>query len=153
MAAEAQALFLINGKVGHPSTLRHRLPYQMLAILFRSYSFIVQKTLSYLDFQSFYSERHLINIFLGKTVNSTCRTSQECYGKLVCIKGNCQCSEQLYWDGTNCIMSKLDKHFKTITACIYSFFQETQGYRNIFYYTDNRNILRYSNEIKVYFTA
>ena len=51
---------------------------------------------------------------LGKTVNSTCRTSQECYGKLVCSKGNCQCSEQLYWDGTNCVMSKLTKHFKTI---------------------------------------
>jgi hypothetical protein len=35
--------------------------------------------------------------FLGKTVNSTCRTSQECYGKLVCLKGNCGCSEQHYW--------------------------------------------------------
>ena len=53
-------------------------------------------------------------IFLGKTVNSTCRTSQECYGKLVCIKGTCHCSEQLYWDGTNCVMRKLTKHFKTI---------------------------------------
>ena len=61
---------------------------------------------------------------LGKTVTSTCRTSQECDGKLVCIKGKCQCSEQLYWDGTNCIVSKLCKHFKTITACIYSFLQE-----------------------------
>ena len=52
--------------------------------------------------------------FLGKTVNSTCRTSQECYGKLVCIKGNCGCSEQHYWYGTNCVMSKLDKHWKTL---------------------------------------
>ena len=93
------------------------------------------------------------NYILGKTVTSTCRTSQECYGKLVCVKGNCQCSEQLYWDGTNCIISKLCKHFKTITACIYSFLQETQGYRNnhVCYYTDNRNILRYSNEINKVF--
>jgi hypothetical protein len=62
--------------------------------------------------------------FLGKTVTSRCRTSQECDDKLVCIKGNCQCSEQLYWDGTNCIISKLGKFLKTITACIFSFHQE-----------------------------
>ena len=38
----------------------------------------------------------------------------ECDGKLVCMNGYCQCSEQLYWDGENCVMSKLDKYFKTI---------------------------------------
>ena len=69
---------------------------------------------------------------LGKTINSTCRTSQECYGKLVCIKGNCQCSEQLYWDGTNCIMSKLYKHFKTIIVSTH--FSRTHKVIEIMYF-------------------
>ena len=84
---------------------------------------------------------------LGKTVTSTCRTSQECDGNLVCIKGKCQCSGQLYWDGTNCIVSKLCHHFNYCMHLLIS--PGTHGCRNhVCYYTGNRNILRYSNQIK-----
>ncbi|CAC5384512.1 Tenascin-R,Angiopoietin-related protein 2,Fibrinogen C domain-containing protein 1,Microfibril-associated glycoprotein 4 [Mytilus coruscus] len=43
------------------------------------------------------------------TINSTCRNSLECSGKLLCLDGNCQCVADLTWNGTNCITRKAAK--------------------------------------------
>ncbi|VDI81063.1 Hypothetical predicted protein [Mytilus galloprovincialis] len=41
-------------------------------------------------------------IFKGLTINSSCETTHQCIGKLVCVNGQCQCSENHIWNGTNC---------------------------------------------------
>ncbi|XP_071174175.1 IgGFc-binding protein-like isoform X2 [Mytilus edulis] len=45
-------------------------------------------------------------IFKGLTINSSCQTTHQCIGKLVCFNGQCQCSEHHIWNGTNCVGEK-----------------------------------------------
>ncbi|CAG2185909.1 unnamed protein product [Mytilus edulis] len=47
----------------------------------------------------------------GLVINSSCKTTHQCSGKLVCFNGQCQCCENHIWNGTNCI---LEKTFKSL---------------------------------------
>ncbi|VDI61563.1 Hypothetical predicted protein [Mytilus galloprovincialis] len=41
------------------------------------------------------------------TINSTCKNSLECSGKLLCLDGTCQCVADLTWNGTSCVTKKI----------------------------------------------
>ncbi|VDI26930.1 Hypothetical predicted protein [Mytilus galloprovincialis] len=62
----------------------------------------------------------------GLVINSTCKTTHQCSGKLVCFNGQCQCCENHIWNGTNCILEKTFKSLcehntecETTLFCIY----------------------------------
>ncbi|XP_076111583.1 uncharacterized protein LOC143079839 [Mytilus galloprovincialis] len=57
-------------------------------------------------------------IFKGLTINSSCETTHQCIGKLVCFNEQCQCSENHIWNGTNCNGEKTFKSkCKQTTEC------------------------------------
>ncbi|CAG2237381.1 unnamed protein product [Mytilus edulis] len=57
-------------------------------------------------------------VLTGLTLNSSCATAYQCRGKLVCIDGQCKCSENYIWNGTNCIEEKtLNSKCKHTSEC------------------------------------
>ncbi|CAC5397852.1 unnamed protein product [Mytilus coruscus] len=54
----------------------------------------------------------------GQTINSLCETTYQCSGKMICVSGQCQCSENHIWNGTNCIEEKtFNSKCKHTTEC------------------------------------
>ncbi|XP_052063169.1 IgGFc-binding protein-like isoform X3 [Mytilus californianus] len=54
----------------------------------------------------------------GQIINSSCETTYQCFGKLVCVNGQCQCCENHIWNGTDCINEKTFKSkCKHTTEC------------------------------------
>ncbi|CAG2209474.1 unnamed protein product [Mytilus edulis] len=73
--------------------------------------------------------------FTGLTINSSCENAYQCRGKLVCIDGQCKCSENYIWNGTRCIEEKtfnskckLTTECDTTLFCIYGTCQCAQMY-------------------------
>lgn len=50
----------------------------------------------------------IIECWLGRTINSSCKITNECEESLHCINGACSCFDKDYdyWNGTMCAPSK-----------------------------------------------
>ena len=56
---------------------------------------------------------HSIFLLIEITVNEVCDISIDCFGKLLCLNGTCQCPHGYFWHNDRCSLSKLSlQHIK-----------------------------------------
>lgn len=66
---------------------------------------------------------YTVFVYIEKTMNASCTSTNECDSNLICSSGHCQCpSDKYFWDNIACMKSKFVKNYPQRTLYGYTRF-------------------------------